>query len=320
MKNLLLITFILILFPACKTSVYTVHSDDGAEKGIPFLTKTIELEQQSIYAFPYYDVELEIVPLKNDSLIPGKKPVKLQKIRTTSSNNSILNRLQSELKYSASVNWKELDELIELYLKLPQVKEDSFSAIPVTNMVKRNVVVDKKMYFLNVEKSPFDSSSLNFELNGDNTLTKGEVSVSSDYSVITDILSTVVPISDLISSVFQLSEEAEAESTETKIAIENLIHKNIPLIDFESDSGKLEGLSYELLLKVTGGAYQYTFSKPVESYIAAETIIPFSTIKGFFIKKEIKQLSTKKETKEVKEENAVKINGSIVFPDKVKED
>lgn len=306
MKNLIYV-LIAITIAGCSKGIYMVNSDTGKKEGIPFLTKTVQLEQQTTYAQPYFDVALKVEPLKNDSLIPGLKPMSYQPKRTEARDNETLMKLQVNLQKYASVTVSQLDEVLTLYFALPDIKEDPAGFDTISNIVTRNVVVSKEMYYLNGRKSAFDSSSMNFELNADNTLTKGEASISSDYSVITEALTSVIPVSSLISKVFKLDKDEGTEDEEKEL-------KNLDFPDIQIE--EIEDLSFRITLTITGGVVQYTFTKPVESYEEAQAPLKFSMDDSFFIRNEISSKSTKTETKENKEENAVKINGSIVFPDK----
>lgn len=296
MKNIILLTFLLAGLNAC--SVYKVHSDDAKMEGVPFLTKSVQLEQQTTYIVPFYEVTLVLKPVVHDSVAEKPKPVVLPAKRTTAKNNIKLNELQSSLLLTDTYSASSLSAVFNLFSDLPEFGNNADSAERVANNVVRNIVVDETLYYLNGRHHLFGSSSIDLELSSDNTLTKTNAESSSDLSgIITGLLTDVIPVSGILSKVFKLDEETKGmlESFETEVS---------------------EAKEFQIALRLDGGAHHYTFKKIVNRYEEADTPIPFSPENGRFERKEIKASPVKTDPEKQKEKNAIKIDGSIVFPDK----
>jgi hypothetical protein len=319
MKKLTLYLTVLLLFSSCK--IYKVHTENDKKKGIPFLTKTVQLEQQTTYQKEFIDVSLTITPMKDDSIVKGMSKVTFGPLKMTYPEREELSNFKRQIIAPDSISFAEVNALIQSFEELPSIEIEAPTDNVISNIVVRNIVVDEKVHYLNGRHRLFGSSNLDFELNSDNTLTKGNAESTSDVAEFaTNMLTSVIPVSDIISKQLKLKDvETEEKEIDEKMLIEKDLKNTLEVFGlFDSTMVKdIDEIYYNVSLELNSGVLQFTFVKEVESYEdAAQKRIPFSLENEFFTVKEIKPGSeTKSEKIESKEENAIQINGKVILPE-----
>lgn len=319
MKKLAIYLTVLIFLSSCK--IYKVHTEDDKEmKGIPFLTKTVQLEQQTTYQKEFIDVSLSITPMKDDSIVEGMSKIHFGPLKMEYPEREELSNFKRKIIASDSISFPEINALIESFEDLPSIDLEATTGNVISNRIVRNIVVDEKVHYLNGNHRFLGSSTLDFELNNENTLTKGNAESTSDVAdFATNMLTSVIPVSDVISKQLKLNdvEKEEKEMDEKMLGEKDLKNTLERLGLFDSTMVKdINEIYYNVSLKLNSGALQFTFVRVVDNYDEAKTRIPFSLKEEFFTIKEIKAGSdTEPEKKEAEEENAIQINGTVTLPE-----
>lgn len=324
MKKLIFIVTILTFLSSCK--IYRVYTKPNKRNlGIPFLAKKVQLEQHTIYQKKFLDLTLEITPMIDDSIAEGMGPVTFGRKRMIYPESKELQEFKSELLSANSIPFSKVLDLIESFDNLEALAVNDSTDNVISNTVERNIVMDETTYYLNGNHHLFGSSKLEFELNDDNTLTKSNAESSSDVTEFaSNLLTSVIPVSKIISKKLKLDEipeeeeEAGEKDTEDQQIVETLGVLGLYDTALEDD---IDRLYYEIKLNPEGGVLRYTFIDPVESYDEKTTIepIPFSLESGMFNIQEIKHSSLESQKPENEEEaeedeNAIQINGKVTLP------
>lgn len=318
MKKLIICISTLLLLSSC--NIYKVHTDDDKKRGIPFLTKTVQLEQQTTYQKDFVDVSLNITPMKGDSIVEGMRKVTFGPVKMSLPEKEELRIFKRSILETDSISFSQINTLIEIFKELPTIDLDAKTDNIIRNRVVRNIVVSEEVHYLNGKHHFFGSSTLDFELNDDNTLTKSSIESTSNVTEFaTSLLTSVIPVSEVITNKLKLdSETVEEKETGIKISIKQDLRNTLQELGLFDDAmaKDIDDIFYTVSLDLSPGALQFTFVDIVSNYEDAKTPLLFTPKDGFFTVKEIKPGSEPKpKSAEPEEKNAIQINGRVILPE-----